>query len=93
MIVSAVCDADRGVRNLFEQTISERWPKERLQILKKALKKVYECRGRGHVTRLAAANNYISVVTSRGWLLRYDLSEGEAPGKRSPRLDFTVALR
>ena len=50
-----------------------------------SVKYSHERRGRGHVTQLAAANNYFSAVTSRGWLLRYDLSEGEAPGKSLSR--------
>eukprot|EP00884_Botryococcus_braunii_P001644 jgi/Botrbrau1/11480/Bobra.0360s0007.1 len=36
-------------------------------------------RGRGAVTAMAVASDIIVVVTSRAWLLRYDLSQGTAP--------------
>ena len=38
-------------------------------------------RGRGQVTGMAAANSVVAVVTSRGWLLRYDFSQGSSPGE------------
>lgn len=53
----------------------------------------YACRGRGQVISVAAANNYVAAVTSRGWLLRYDLSEGESPGKPFPRLSLVTVHR
>ncbi|KAK9789373.1 hypothetical protein WJX73_010275 [Symbiochloris irregularis] len=36
-------------------------------------------RGRGHVTAVAAASDVVVVVTSRAYLIRYDLSQGLAP--------------
>ena len=53
----------------------------------------HACRGRGQVVSVAAANNYVAAVTSRGWLLRYDLSEGESPGKPFPSIFLVTVNR
>ncbi len=51
------------------------------------------CRGRGQVAAVAAANDCVVVATSRAYVLRYDLSEGLAPGTQHASLPKTAVTR
>ena len=41
------------------------------------------CRGKGQTLAVAAAEGSVTVVTSRAYLMRYDLTQGSNPGTTS----------
>ena len=51
------------------------------------------CRGRGQVAAVVAANDCVVVATSRAYLLRYDFSEGQAPGMQHALPQSTAVTR
>ena len=38
------------------------------------------CRGKGQALAIAAAEGSVTIVTSRAYLIRYDLTQGSSPG-------------